>query len=196
MNIPTAKPYRMKLITWLLIGLGGSLLLGGFLLMFMVATGSVEGEEFSPEDFTRRRFAYVRPDWFPITLVGIEYKDVTDPFVTTLISQGLLVPKGTANQRWDLVSDNRMPRDSTAYDAKILCRYLDLRMLSGDLVLEDWTTKHPEHAKVFWPAVARLAQAGEYPRISQIMDLVVSSNPVALEEFQAQVAQILATGSL
>jgi hypothetical protein len=195
MNIPTAKPRLKKVLLWLLVCLGGSLLLGGFLLLLMVATGSVEGEEFSPDDFTRRHFSYIRPDWFPVTLSGIEYTNFTDPLVTTLVSQGLIVPTGNANQKWDLVSDNRMHRDSTAYDARILCRYLDLRMLNGDLVLDDWTTKNPEHAKVLWPAVAQLARAGEYPRISQLMESVVSGQPITLKDFQAQVTQILADDS-
>jgi hypothetical protein len=195
MNTPVAKPNLMKLFLWVFIGLGGALLLSGFLLLLMVATGSVEGEEFSPDDFTRRRFTYVRPDWFPVTLWGIEYSNIADPVVTTLVSQGLIVPTGNANQKWDLVSDNKMSRDSTAYDAKILCRYLDLRMLNGDLVLDDWTTKNPEHAKVLWPAVAQLARAGEYSRISLLMEPVVSGQPMGMKDLEAQVTEILAAGS-
>lgn len=192
MNTLEKKPQVKKVLLWLVVGLGGLLLLGGFLLLLMVATGSVEGEEFSPDDFGRRHFSYVRADWFPVTLAGIQYTNITDPLVTSLVNQGLIVPTGNANQKWDLVSDNRMRQDSTAYDAKILCRYLDLRMINGDLVLDDWATKNPEHAKVLWPAVAQLARSGDYSRISLLMEPFVSGQPIDLKDFEAQVTAILA----
>lgn len=171
-------------------------LLAGFFLAFVLfvtayATGGRTGEEFSPDDFSRRRFSYVRPDWLPITFSGIRYETTTGPVSRTLLVDGLLVPRQGSEKHWDLVEDNRMPTDSTAYDAKILCRYLDLVDIDGQHVFERWSMNHADHAAIFWPEVARLARAGRYQDVPRLMELVLNRPVPPLDEFAGMIADVM-----
>jgi hypothetical protein len=169
-----------------------SLLFAVFVLVVTAyATGLTTGEEFSPDDFSRRRFFYIRPSWLPITLSGIRYESTTDPVSRLLLVDRHLVPLQTPQKHWDLVQDNRMPSDSVAYDARILCRYLDLVDSDGLHIFERWTMEHPEHAAVFWPEVARVARAGRYRDVSLLMELVVNRSDRSLEEFTIQLTDVM-----
>ncbi len=176
----------------LAITLVGSGLLAITLFFVAWASGSTTGIEFSPDDFSRRKFSYVRPSWLPITLQGLVYQNVSDPLILWLVNKGYVTPTTGRAQKWDLVWDSRMPPDSTAYDAQILCAYLDLQDLHGTNVFLQWSQKYPDHAKILWPQVARCARAGRYTEIPQLFDFVLRQpEPIPLDDFDRRVKKLV-----
>jgi hypothetical protein len=159
------------------------------LLLLAYANGRVVGEEFSPDDFSRREFEYNRPSWLPITFQGISYSSHTNSFIPSLL-QNRTIAEIKPVTRWDLVSDNRMPTDSTAYDARILCRYLDLQDESGQSLWEGWNSRHPEKAKLFWPYIAKLARSGNYYLVPDLMEFAIANGGLTNEEFRVNIDQL------
>ncbi len=141
-------------------------------------SGLVVGEEFSPDDFTRRRFSYNVVPLINYTFQGIEYADTTPVLEKTLVSDGLiLTPPGSVGtqKKWHLVSDFKTPVNvSDDFDAGILCQYLDLTNPGGENVWVVWNSKHPQLAVTFWPIVQDLARHQVYWAIPPIMRRALS----------------------
>lgn len=186
------KMNSRTILGYLVIALVGSGLLAIALFFLALASGSTTGIEFSPDDFSRRRFSYVRPSWLPITFQGLVYQKISDPFALLLVKEGYVTPTTGRTQKWDLVWDSRMPPDSTAYDAQFLCVYLDLQDLQGSNFFEQWSLKYPDHAKILWPQVARCARAGRYRDVPKLFDFVLSQpEPIPLDYFDRRVTELI-----
>ena len=163
---------------WILgIGLVALVILPIALLYFSTA-GLVYGEEFSPDDFRRRSFSYNVVPWFNYTLQGIDYEDVTPVLEQTLVADGLIKPSKnvkTKSQIWHLVSDSQSQIDrSSDFDARILCRYLDMTEPEGENIWVVWNADHPKLSKVFWPTVSELARHQIYWAIPDVMRRALS----------------------
>ena len=103
-------------------------------MMMMFIYGTVQGSEFSPDDFTRRDFSYQQIPWLNWTVSGIEYNNVTPELEQTLITSRLIKRKKLAKgvkKTWHLYDDSAVP-DSHACDARFLTTYLDF---------DDWDSK-------------------------------------------------------
>lgn len=84
---------RSNRIWWVL---GISLVLGIPFLMYLYIGGQVVGEEFSPDDFSRRRFSYNVVPFLNVCISGIEYRDQTSVFAQNLLNDGYLREIGEA----------------------------------------------------------------------------------------------------
>lgn len=144
----------------------GVSLLGGLGLLFVVAVctvtfGRVEGEEFSPQTFQRRRFRYVE-----IPLLGIQVSPIDRQDTTNGLEQHLRQLPGVAQipvtKRWDLVRIRRAGQDWEEGDGLILCMYLDAVDAKDQLHWYTWSQQHPELAAELWPVVGQLAQNQMY----------------------------------
>ena len=144
----------------------GVSLLGGLGLLFVVAVctvtyGRVEGEEFSPQTFQRRRFRYVE-----IPLLGIQVWPIDRQDITNELEQHLRLLPGVVSsptkKQWDLVRVKRSGQDWDEGDGLILCMYLDARDAKDQLHWYTWSLQHSELAAVLWPVVGQLAQNQMY----------------------------------
>jgi tetratricopeptide (TPR) repeat protein len=140
------------------------------LVIFLLTRGYVSGVEFNPDNFSRRQFSYNRMPVFRIPVLGIKYDDVTPLFEQTLLNDGL-VGGGSAVNRWDLVSDNCSQPESPDFDARYLCRILDLTKADdgSDPIWSDWNSAHPDRAVRLWPFINELAREGLYLDASKIL---------------------------
>jgi hypothetical protein len=167
------KKTSFSIRTWLLISLLVMVLLTPIGLFLFFYSGNVAGEEFSPDDFTRRRFSYNVIPWLNYTVRGIEYSDTTTVLEKTLLSDGLISPfkkAGNSTRRWDLIYDTKTPVSmSNDFDAAVLCQYLDLSNSDGENVWLAWNSNHPKLAKKFWPVIQKLAQHDVYWSIPPLM---------------------------
>jgi hypothetical protein len=147
-----------------LLSIIGTLVIIYFLTLWF---GSVRGDEFAPDTFSRRAFSY-----YELPLIHLQVSPVRrivrqNELCRHLTDTGL-VTKTAAASRWDLVSASRGQRQLRDGDALILCRYLDARDSDGIQYWLRWTKQHPGLAKVLWPQVAQAAREELYVRIPEM----------------------------
>ena len=159
-------------------------------LLYFGLGGYMTGEEFSPDDFSRRRFSYNQMPFFKINLWGIGYEDSTPVFAQTLLNDGLLGP-GTAPARknWDLIGDSWTNQLSPDLDASLLCKVLDIKDHTNNSVWTDFNDEHPKLAAKFWPIIANMARSGLYIEASELMLLGVGLQEADRESYLSEVKQ-------
>lgn len=162
---------------YLKIALVSLVLITPIVLLVIFGMGQTSGEEFSPDDFSRRSFSYNRVPYFEWTLIGKQYIDVTPTLEQMLVDEGLITTTKNNPQVWHLYRDSGTSFGevkSPDCDANLLISYLDLLTPEGELLWELWNKKYPESAKVFWPIVAELARDEMYLAMPDIMRLALS----------------------
>ena len=176
---------RSNLIWWIL---GISIVIGLPFLLYLLIGGIVEGEEFSPDDFSRRYFSYNIMPIFGTYIQGIEYHDKTPVFEQTLLADGFLGRTTAApelGKQWHLIYDNASDAESRDFDAKLLIRFLDLIDIENhESIWDKWNEKYPELAKDFWPIVAAMAKSYLYVELTEIMVQAKSLDESRLDEFE------------
>lgn len=154
----------------------GKLLLQCLFVLFLLGVlvvlfGSVEGEEFSPQNFERRQYSFycvpftrwqISPTFRTSIASSLESKLRTDRLVNT-------APQGAAT--WDLMRVGGSLGQQTAA-AGLLGDFLDAGMLG--YTWEEWTDKNPARAKVFWPAIQEVAELGAYELVPDLFDFASS----------------------
>jgi tetratricopeptide (TPR) repeat protein len=179
-------------LRWLAFSVAGSL---GLAIVVAVATlifGHISGEEFCPDTFTRRSFAY-----FEIPLLGLQVSPISRKDITNGLASHLATNKYvtvTTQQDppppWHLVMSMRSGMVTLYGDAAILCMYLDAQDDTG-FYWQEWTEKHPELAKALWPLVAQTACQRLYLFIPDLFELAgQATDPVTLDrELRAALAR-------
>ncbi len=199
LEVPSAmKKTAFSIRTWLLCAVVALLLLTPIGLVLFFFSGHVAGEEFSPDDFTRRRFSYNVVPWINYTLRGIEYDDTTPVLEQTLVSDGLISSfrkTGNAKRKWNLIYDTKTSVSmSSDFDAAVLCRYLDLTNSDGENVWLVWNSKHPKLASEFWPVIQELAQNEVYWALPPIMRQALSLEEESRPGFSSTLSHAAASG--
>ena len=180
----TEKTFSIK--PWL-IGLGVVLLTTTpVAMLFFYFSGWTAGEEFSPDDFSRRRFSYNIVPFTNYARRGIEYTDKTSVLAKTLVADQLISgpAKGGNQKTWHLIFDSKSNAElSNDFDASILCQYLDLTNREGENVWVVWNSKHDVLAKTFWPIIQGLARNNIYWAMPPIMRRALSLEAANDTEF-------------
>ena len=170
-------------LRWLIFSVAGSL---GLAIVLAVATlifGHISGEEFCPDTFTRRSFAY-----FEIPLLGWQVSPISRKDITNGLESHLVTNKSVTITKqqdppppWHLVMSLRSGIVTFYGDAAILCRYLDTQDDKG-FYWQQWTEKHPDFAKALWPLVAQTACQRLYVFVPDLFELAgQAADPVALD---------------
>jgi hypothetical protein len=158
--------------SWLVRIVISAAVLGVLLLaavMWIGIFGSIRGEEFSPDTFKRRTFEYQEVPLLGWRIGSVWHEDVSGPLERGLqIQRDLLPASPHASPRWDLIA---MVHGAESYrgDAEILRRYLTAGDETSPYWLE-WTQRHADLAKVFWPIVAATARSGQYVRLPELFE--------------------------
>lgn len=168
MSTPEASSGKSSSFWIILIALLMFLLIFG---MYLWVGGQVSGEEFSPDDFSRRRFSYNVMPIFGVTLKGVIHHNSASVLEQTLVTDGWITPVTKTPQTWHLVSDSISDPNSPDFDSNILVQLLTELDSEKEHVWQLWTDDHQKDAKIFWPAVAKLARAELYWAIPEIMQL-------------------------
>ncbi len=165
-----------------------------FGLLILIGSGSRSGEEFSPDDFSRRSFTYNRVPGLGWVLRKKRHMDLTGPLERNLISSGLIVPATNDPKVWHLCDDFSDSFPSKAvpidYDSRLLTGYLDLESSSGGSYWDQWNDDHPQVAKVLWPMVADLARKNCYLGIPDLMRAAMAMESDQVTEFNRLVANL------
>jgi tetratricopeptide (TPR) repeat protein len=160
-----------KLVGRLLFGALGLLLLGVVLTYATLFFGAVHGEEFAPDSFERRRFAYLELPLIRVQITPKSHNDETGDLEKFLVTKKIISTNAKPDTRWDLVYAITGGSGGLHGDARILCRYLDALDDDGDIVWLVWTEGNTELAKVLWPVIAKLAEQELYSFVPEVFAL-------------------------
>ncbi|HEU0069641.1 MAG TPA: hypothetical protein VFQ26_10365 [Nitrospiraceae bacterium] len=148
------------------------------------------GEEFSPDDFTRRTFTYYELPILGLQVTPIWHADSTNDLEKYLLNDKLIIAAKSQPQRWDLVTGHKGPRRETRGDALILCQYLDAVDKDGKNVWQTWSEQHTESAKILWPTIGKIARQQLYSFTPDLFRLAQSETATA--EFKTVLNQTVA----
>jgi hypothetical protein len=185
MSDASRKPPRRKVPRWL--AWTGWTLLSLILLVGIGAFitrqfGGVYGVELNPHTFARRSYSFYEIPLLGWQVVAIRRDDIENDAVTFLIDNKYITDPKKAPDEWHLVQGIRGVSPAVIGDAKILAEYLEIVDANSNYPWVDWSTKHPQLAKVLWPAVSRLARDEQYLYVDELFDLAQqASDPVAFQ---------------
>jgi tetratricopeptide (TPR) repeat protein len=169
-------------------------------LLVLFVMGMTNGEEFSPDDFSRRSFYYNRVPLLKWTVIGKQYSDTTSDLEQTLLADGLIPPTANKTKVWHLSSDTAGTFDgylTYECDARFLTEYLDLLDSNASPYWIAWNSKYPDTAKVFWPLVADLARHEMYLAVPDIMRYAMSvESDEEPEKFEDRLNELVANAYL
>jgi hypothetical protein len=164
---------------WSLLGVLAAVSLGTFLTLWF---GGVHGVEINPHTFARRSYSFYEIPLLRWQVRGIRREDVASTSVDFLAQQKYVAPTKGAPNVWHIVAGTRGVSAPVIGDADILVRYLEAQDAEDYHVYVKWSEKNPNLAKLFWPAVSRLAQEEEYLFIPDLFELAESAtDPVAFQ---------------
>jgi hypothetical protein len=190
--MPEHKPKSWK--SSLFLSLVSLLILIGISVLVLFAFGRAQGEEFSPDDFSRRSFEYVRLPGLNWVVRGIEYQDLTGDIEKSLQTSGWI--STTPAKTWHLCREAQAVQPPEC-DARFLVDMLQKKSRSHEHLFywDEWNEEYPELAKVFWPLIARMARDELYLPIPEIMQLAIDlenrTEIPSSEAFEAELKQQL-----
>jgi len=171
---PTVIPDRMVESPWHMAipYLVFALIVAAVLVLMTLIFGQVNGEEFSPDTFERRRYHYFQIPILRFQVTGMKRKNMGIEMADTVEDHASNVDSTATIKNWDLVLSRRVGSTVWLGDAKILC---DLLSTTGNskrgFLWESWSEKYPHLADRFWPVVADTAQAGSYILLPDLFEL-------------------------
>lgn len=180
-----------------IIALIVTVVIAGISFFIMSAIGEKSGVEFSPDDFTMRRFDYCNLPIINWTRRGIKYAVVFDSTAQTLIADGWIRKTGRVDKRWHLVSESGGWKFSdqipTACDARFLTDYFNFTDSDGENLINKWNNDNPVSAKKYWPLIAEMARDELYLPIPGLMEFVLEHpEPDKDDEFMAELMERVA----
>lgn len=164
-----------------------------FVYVITVTFGAVHGVEFCPQTFERRSYSFYELPLVGIQLTAKRNEDLTTTAETFLTSQKYITPPPGGQQDWHIVVGSRGPRLLRQGDAHILTTYLDSKDSKDFHRWVKWSEDHPPLAKIFWPAVQRLASHELYVFVPALFELAKTiDDPQKLQqELHGEVARKL-----
>ncbi len=163
-------------------------------LLILFGMGQHSGQEFSPDDFSRRSFRYNQVPGLGWVISKKTYNDSTKLLEQNLTADKLIKPVINQKKNWHLIRDSGDFKDLVSHecDARFLCEYLDMTDDEGENFWIQWNEKFPETAKVFWPVVAELARDQMYLKIPDVMQLAMQNDADQPDKFQTELNQLTA----
>lgn len=183
MNLPlraaaTRRARLYSILGWSLLGLLCAVV---FAYTLTVSLGAVHGIEFCPQTFDRRSYSFFEIPFLRLQVTGVRRETLTKTAETYLQSKKLIVPP-PGKPEWHLVEGVHGPHPPHRGDAAILLQYLDAQDADDKHRWIEWSDKHAELAKVFWPAVQKLAIHELYVFLPELFELAKNNDdPKALK---------------
>lgn len=181
----TNRP-RRRWPKWLpYVGWSAFALLGSALAVwiFTLWFGGVHGIEFCPQTFERRSYSFYELPLVGVQVTAIRHEDVSKATEMFLGTSKYIAPPANGQQDWHIVIGTRGQSRFRKGDASILLRYFDSQDANDYHRWVKWSEDHPKLAKVFWPAVQRLALHELYVFVPDLFDLAKSyDDPARLQQ--------------
>jgi len=141
------------------------------------------GKEFSPDDFTIRRFTYRYEAITGKVLSGRTFTIDKGGWLPNLVADKLVTPVNKKEQTWHLI-------------ARFLIDFLSLKNESLENTWTAWNSENPKLAKVLWPLIAEMARDKMYIVLGDVFSFVLNADVSKPNEFQADLQQEVAKAYL
>jgi hypothetical protein len=165
---------------WSLLALLGAAYLG---YTVTVTFGAVKGVEFCPQTFEQRSYSFYELPLVGIMITAKVHEDLTTAAETALASQKFITPPAGGQQDWHIVIGTRGTRLRRKGDASLLLEYLDAKDGQNHHRWIKWSEDHTQLAKIFWPAVQRLAVHELYVFVPELFELAKTmDDPIQLQQ--------------
>jgi hypothetical protein len=167
------------------------LILTGAVVVIVLVTfmfGGIEGTEFNPQSFERRRFGFYEVPLIRLQVTPLWRREANGEVESLVAAQKYVIPTPGAPETWHLIALERSSYTPPPTDVQILARYLDAQNEHDRSYWADWSSDHPDMAAVLWPEVARLARLELYPLLPPLFELARNSDNLAT--FQADLKQL------
>lgn len=149
------------------------------LALLILIQGRVSGVEFAPTHFQQREFRFYEIPLIHLQITPIRRSATTSKTANYLRVNSLVATQPGQPSTWHLVSLSRGLTGSTPADAHLLTDQLSLDV-GGDDYWRNWSIDHPQHAKVLWPIVQKLATRELYLLLPPLFE-IAQSEPSAAE---------------
>ena len=166
MDQTTPRRDKTNIVT-ILVTVFGALLVA---LLGILMFGSVSGEEFSPQRFSRRSFFYYQIPVLRIQVWPVSFHKKNSDLAKYLRSNKLLGQTSVPSPRWDIVQMSEVGHADYRGDASVLTSYLQQLDDSGTESWLKWTKDHAALAQELWPLVAHMAQEDMYLLIPDLFE--------------------------
>ena len=169
----------------------------GFALYFYLGC-RYTGTEFSPDDFTIRRFSYKYDPMTNWVISGRKYEKGYTFAMPDLVADKYIKPVFKKKRNWHLVEDNGYYYYgySADSDARLLVDFLQLYDENGENKWTVWNSDHPKLARVFWPFIAEMARDKTYLVVSDVLTFALDSDHSDPKKFDAALQQEVAKAYL
>ena len=178
---------RSKLLIISFIGTAGLLVLGSLGFLILWSMGTTSGDEFSPDDFSRRHFEESKVAGLNIVISPSTETDTTDSVGQLIQSLNILPAVDESKRKWHLVAHSGGISEGPEYDARILCDLLSETDDAGNLYWESWSVSHPGMAKLLWNHTSQLGKDYFYWAIADLMKMARRSSTASEYSLQAEV---------
>ena len=168
-------------------------------LIYLSLGCNYSGTEFSPDDFTVRRFSYT---YEPITdrvISGRTFeKNYYVGIMPTLVSDKYIKPVFKKEKTWHLIEDNGhyFRGYSSDSDARLLVNFLKLYDENGENKWTVWNSDHPKLAKILWPLIAEMARDDLYLTVSDVLTFALDSEYSNPKKFKTELRKEVAKAYL
>lgn len=179
------RPKGQRVVT-LPMMLFGSAMLTVLALLAIAFFGHVDGTEFQPSDFARRRYSFFQVPIVSWQILPTSRFPIQSDLVAHLRTSGWLKP--VPNLPWDPVEATEAATFRIG-DAQILCHFLDARDQNSDLIWLMWSKEHPDLAKVLWPRIQQLAIADLYFLVPGVFELAAAASDAT--QYEQELSQWL-----
>jgi hypothetical protein len=146
-----------------------SILLG---CMYLLASSTVSGRDFSPELFQERSFSYWRLPGTKIrlskTTLGPAVSPCSKHILNNLSASTQTITWQVLEAKQGQVSDSRGP--------SVLLSYLRAKNANGDAFWDDWSFQNPGLARKLWPIIQQVAQHELYFLVPELLREAQSSS--------------------
>jgi hypothetical protein len=160
-----------------------TVLLISVLTLLILIQGRVSGVEFAPTHFQQREFRFYEIPLIQLQITPIRRSANTPKTANYLRVNSLVNTQPGQPSNWHLVSLSRGLTGSTPADAQLLTSQLSVE-LGGDDYWRKWSSDHPQHAKVLWPIVQKLAIRELYLLLPPLFE--IAQAPQSAAELQAR----------
>lgn len=166
----------------------------------MMSSGQHYGQEFSPDDFSRRSYSYQVLPILNRTVTGIQYTSVQSDIGSELVLDGWIKPTGNQTKSWHLLWDGNTQygygtKRARDCDAHLLTDFLDKEDEDGN-IWSTWNNNFAGNAKVFWPILARMARDEMYLKTPKVMYFALKYPKDDPKAFEKELHQLVSDAYL
>jgi len=159
----------------------------GCLALYLLVGCAHSGVEFSPDDFSVRRFSYSYDQFTGTVIRSREFLPGDTYSMPDLVGDNYIKPIVNKEKTWHLVEDNGtyFQGNSSDSDARFLIDFLKLVDQNYENRWTVWNSANPKLATILWPLIAEMARDSAYLTVGDVLTFVLDFDVTEPKNFKA-----------